>query len=137
VVGQECRQLASGHAEVPTKIEPSVNSVHEESSLRPSPFPVIFRCAPAYGRGLQGTVGVQPFARRPRRTALKPYRAIASLEILVGASASFCVAFVEFDLNMDTLPFCLPEPWERAIQKRVYTLRTRKSMVCMLLIVLL
>jgi hypothetical protein len=24
------------------------------------------------------------------------------------------VAFVEFDLNIDTLPFCLPEPWERA-----------------------
>jgi hypothetical protein len=23
------------------------------------------------------------------------------------------VAFVEFDLNIDTLPFCLPQPWER------------------------
>jgi hypothetical protein len=44
---------------------------------------------------------------------LKPNRALAPLEVLVGAPASFCVAFVEFDLNIDTLPFCLPEPWER------------------------
>jgi hypothetical protein len=44
---------------------------------------------------------------------LKPYRAFTPFEVLVGAPASFCVAFVEFDLNIDTLPFCLPQPWER------------------------
>jgi hypothetical protein len=114
VVGQPCRKFTSGQTQVLAKHEPSVNGLFKQLRLRRGTFPAALRCAPTHGRGLQSTVGVQPFARRPRRTALKPYRAVTPLEILVGAPASFCVAFVEFDLNIGNLPFCLPEPRERA-----------------------